>query len=179
MFSRGVYAYVSWFRGSHFFASLLARFLSRFTAFKGYGNPYYGVAIPPRLRSLWALIEFFSFLPYYVFRRLLSMFKPVIGDRGVLDFIVWIVVTLDHTRFLASVLGRFLARLLSVSTAIYVTADLAVLRRRALGVPRSFLMREAACYDVLAKYYASHVIDTTSKAPKEALEELVKFLGMS
>ncbi|MEM3714446.1 MAG: thymidylate kinase, partial [Nitrososphaeria archaeon] len=64
LFSRGVYAHISWFRGSHLLASILARFLSRFAAFKGCSNPYYGVTIPNRLRSIWIMIEFSSLLPH-------------------------------------------------------------------------------------------------------------------
>jgi len=176
LFSRGVFAHISWFRGSHLLASMLTRFLSRFAAFKGCSNPYYGVTIPNKLRSIWIMIEFSSLLPHYLLRRLLSTLHPVIGDRGVLDFIVWIIVTLDHPRFLNSLLGVFLARLAAMETAIYVTADLHVLRKRAPNTPYSFLLKELLCYNVLAKYYASHIIDTTSRTPKESFGELLKCL---
>jgi len=88
LFSRGVYAHISWFRGSHLLASVLAKFLSRFTPFRGYSNPYYRIAIPLKLRSLWILLEFSSLLPHYLLRRSLSLLHLVIGDRGLLDFIV-------------------------------------------------------------------------------------------
>jgi len=173
---RGVYVHVSWFRGSHLFASVLARFLSHFTSFRGYSNPYYKISIPLRLRSLWILVELYSLLPHYFLRRLLSLLHPVIGDRGLLDFIVWIIVTLNYPKFLSSLLGGFLARLAVKEKNIYVKADTAVLHRRTAGVTLSFLVKEIACYNVLAKYYASHTIDTTSKAPKESLGELLKCL---
>ncbi|MEM2352417.1 MAG: thymidylate kinase [Thermoproteota archaeon] len=176
LFSQGVYTHISWFRGSHLFASLLARLFSHFTAFRGYSNPYYGITVPLRLRPLWILIEFSSLLPHYFLRRLLSTLHPVIGDRGVLDFIVWIIVTLDHPRFLNSLQGVFLARLAAMETAIYVTADPHVLRKRAPNTPYSFLLKELLCYNVLAKYYASHIIDTTSRTPKESFGELLKCL---
>lgn len=176
LFSRGVYAYISWFRGSHLFASLLARLLSRFNAFKGHDNPYYKVTIPPKLRQLWIFIEFFSLLPYYLLRRFSSTLYPVIGDRGLLDFLVWIIVTLNYPRFLSSFIGKFLARVAAKEKGIYVKADLRVLRERTTNVPISFLAKEIACYDVLAKYYAAYVIDTTSKAPKESLKELLKYV---
>ncbi|MEM1563010.1 MAG: hypothetical protein QXV75_08525 [Candidatus Bathyarchaeia archaeon] len=51
-----------------------------------------------------------------------------------------------------------------------------MLRRRTAGVTHSFLAKEIACYNVLAKYYASRTIDTTSKTPKESLGELLKCL---
>jgi len=176
LYSRGVYAHVSWFRGSHLFASVLARFLSHFTSLKGYSNPYYRVSIPSKLRSLWVLVEFSSLLPHYLLRRFLSLLHPVIGDRGLLDFIVWIIVTLDYPGFLSSFTGRFLARLAVKEKNIYVKADPAMLRRRVVDVPPSFLVKEIACYNVLAKYYAKCTIDTTSRTPMESLGELLECL---
>lgn len=173
LLSRGTRAYVSWFRGSHFAASLLARFLSRFAVFKGRGNPYYGIAVPSKLRPMWLLVEFFSLLPHYLSRVFLSSLCYVVGDRCLLDFIVWIVVTLDHPRFLSSILGRFLARLAGRGVLVYVTADYAVLRARAPNTPHQFLLKEKVCYDILARHYAGYVIDTTNRAPGEALGELV------
>ncbi len=41
---------------------------------------------------------------------------------------------------------------------------------------RDKILKEIACYNVLAKYYASIIIDTTDKTLKEALEELLKCL---
>ena len=174
MSSHGVYVHVSWFRGSHLFASVLARLLSSFTSLKGYGNPYYKITVPLKLRSLWVLIEFFSLLPHYLLRRFLSIFHLVIGDRGLLDFLVWIIVTLDYPEFLSNIIGDFLARLATKDKNVYVKADFTTLRRRAAGVPLSFLVKEIACYNVLAKYYASLIIDTTDKTPKESLHELLK-----
>lgn len=173
LFSCGVYAYISWFRGSHLFASILARFLSRFAVFKGCSNPYYRIIVSSKFRPIWLLIEFFSILPHYLLRKFLSLFYMVIGDRGVLDFIVWIIVTLNHPKFLTSLLGKFLARLASTNVAVYVTADHAVLLKRAPNTPSIFLFKELVCYNILAKYYASNVIDTTDKKPREAFSELL------
>ncbi|MEM3464923.1 MAG: hypothetical protein QW566_00480 [Candidatus Jordarchaeales archaeon] len=176
MSSCGVNVYVSWFRGSHLFASVLARFLSRFSSFRGRANPYYKIVIPLKLRPLWVLVEFFSILPHYLLRKFLSLFYYVIGDRGLLDFIVWIIVTLNHPKFFSSLLGGFIARLAAKEKNIYVKADPAVLCRRTAGITPSFLMKEIVCYNVLAKYYANHTIDTTSKTPKESLGELLRCL---
>ncbi|MEM1510554.1 MAG: hypothetical protein QW096_11880 [Thermofilaceae archaeon] len=176
LYSQGVYAHISWFRGSHLFASVLARFFSCFTSFRGYGNPYYGITVSLKLRPLWVLVEFSSLLPHYLLRRFLSLLHPVIGDRGLLDFVVWIIVTLDYPKFLSSLIGGFLARLAAKEKNVYVKADLATLSRRVVGMPPSFLAKEIACYSVLAKYYASHTIDTTSRTPMESLGELLKCL---
>ncbi|MEM3905675.1 MAG: hypothetical protein QXZ17_02220 [Nitrososphaerota archaeon] len=101
----------------------------------------------------------------------------VVGDRGLLDFIVWIIVTLDYPGFLGSLLGDFLARLATKDLAIYVTADLTMLHKRTPSTPYQFLLKEEACYNILAKYYASHIIDTSDKKPKEALYELLRAIA--
>jgi len=67
-FSRHSFTYVYWLRGSPFFASILARFLSRFSVFQGICNPYYEIYILSRLRRLWVHIEFWSPL-LHVFTR--------------------------------------------------------------------------------------------------------------
>jgi len=59
---------ISWMRGTHTLASLLARFLSKFTIFRGPDNPYYGISVPCGMRRLWQLLEFISVLPVLLFR---------------------------------------------------------------------------------------------------------------
>lgn len=174
MHTQGVYVYTSWFRGTHLLASLLARFLSGFKSFKGLDNPYYRISIPLRLRSLWVLIEFVSFIPYYLLRKFLSLKLIVVGDRGTLDFIVWVMTTLNYYSFPRTLIGGFLLRLASREKAIYVTADFSTLLERATDTPTQFLLRESACYMVLAKHYAECVINTTLRNPRESLHELLR-----
>jgi len=87
-------ARVFWFRSSHLLASLLLRIFSRFKAFRGGCNPYYGVCIPRRMRWLWIHVEFWSAMPYILFKALLSkVFDFLICDRGIADSIAWIITT--------------------------------------------------------------------------------------
>lgn len=51
--NQGLKVKISWMRGTHTLASLLAKFLSRFSAFRGSDNPYYGIRIPKGFRRLW------------------------------------------------------------------------------------------------------------------------------
>ncbi|MGC8542494.1 MAG: thymidylate kinase, partial [Vulcanisaeta sp.] len=72
---------ISWIRGSHMAASLLARFLSLFPSMRGLDNPYYGISIPRSLRPLWWLLEFISVLPNWFFRFIMpSAYEVVIGE---------------------------------------------------------------------------------------------------
>lgn len=171
---RGCKATVHWFRGTHLFASVIARCLSKFDIFHGFYNPYYNISIPRRLRSLWILIEFLSIIPYVFTRRFLSMFMIVIGDRGILDFIVWLIATLDYPDFLETIIGEFLIRWVRKETIICITASPRVINIRARGLPKGFLSRELACYRVLSRYYAKCVVDTTNKTQIETLGDLIK-----
>jgi energy-coupling factor transporter ATP-binding protein EcfA2 len=167
---------IHWFRGSHMLASLLARLLSHFRFFKGYCNPYYRICIPRSLRGLWIHIEFWSLIPH-VFTRLLRRFCNIlICDRGFMDFIVWIVATLRYPEFLGTIHGRFLLRLAVGEKPIYLYADLETLARRA-DVPRSFLARELAVYNTLAKYVSNCRVDTGSQRPREVLKGVLACMG--
>ena len=85
----------AWLRGTHTFASILARLLKKFRTFQGNDNPYYGLRIPPKLRHLWQLLELISIIPVWLWRFAIPKFLgyTVIGERGLLDFIVWVSIT--------------------------------------------------------------------------------------
>jgi len=169
---------VFWFRGSHLFASLLLRILSRFRAFRGGCNPYYGVCISGGLRWLWIHVEFWSAVPYILLRALLSrVFDFLVCDRGTVDFIAWVVTTLSYPRFVSTLYGRFLVRLASREGAVYLYADRDVLVRRA-DVPADFVYRESAVYNVLVKDLARCRVDTGGLKPAEAAARILKCLGI-
>jgi len=171
-------ARVFWFRGSHLFASLLLRILSRFRAFRGGCNPYYGVCIPGGLRWLWTHVEFWSAVPYILLRALLSrMFDFLVCDRGVADFIAWVVTTLNYPRFLSALYGRFLIRLASREGAVYLYADRDILVRRA-DVAADFVYREFAVYSALVESLAGCSVDTGRLRPGEAAAHVLRCLGI-
>ena len=168
-----------WLRGSHLLASLLARFLSRFGAFRGGCNPYYGICIPKRLRGVWALVEFWSFVPHLLARSLLRRLCAfLVCDRGSLDFLVWLVSTLNFPSLLRGVYGGFLLRLARGEGPVYLYADLRALAGRA-DVPRSFLARELAAYKVLAGYVARCSIDTGANGPLNVVRGVLECLSRS
>jgi len=170
------YTCVHWFRGSHILASVLARLLSRIRAFRGNCNPYYGICIPRKLRQLWIHSEFWSLLPHVFARMLLrKVCRFLICDRGLLDFIVWIIATLNYPGFIRGVYGRFLLRLASREGPIYLYADLEVLARRA-DVPRSFIAKELVVYNILAKYITRCRINAGIQGPREVLKDVLKCL---
>jgi len=170
-------ACIHWFRGSHLLAFILLRFLSSFRLLKGPCNPYYKVCIPSMLKPLWIHLEFWSLLPHVFVRFLLKRFcRFLVCDRGLLDFMVWIIVTLNHPAFLRSVYGKFLLRLALREKSVYLYADLDTLVKRA-DVPREFIARELAVYNVLARYVSPCSIDTGSKGPLWVLGDVLRCLA--
>jgi len=172
-FSRHGPTCVHWFRGSHLLASLLYRLLSRFSSFRGYCNPYYGVCVPVKLRPLWVHVEFWSLIPHVIVRFILRRFcRVLVCDRGFMGFIVWVIVTLEHPSFLSSTYGRFLLRLTALEDPVYLYADVGTLAGRA-DVPRSFIARELIAYNILAGYTSRCSIDTGRRSPQVVVKEIL------
>jgi hypothetical protein len=175
-FSRYGSVCVHWFRGSHLFVSVLARFLHRFRSFRGSCNPYYRICVSKRLRRVWIFLELVSILPHLFARFLLGrVCRVVVCDRGLLDFIVWLVATLDAPWVLNTLIGRFLLALVSGESTVYLYADVDTLAGRA-DVPRGFVARELAIYNVLARYFARCSIDTGRNRPARVVAEVVRCL---
>jgi hypothetical protein len=175
-FSRYGNVCVHWFRGSHLFVSVLARFLHRFGSFRGSCNPYYRICVPKRLRRVWVFLEFVSILPHLFARFLLvRVCKVVVCDRGLLDFIVWLVATLEAPWILNTLIGKFLILLVSRENIVYLYADVGTLAGRA-DVPREFVAKELAIYSVLAKYFAKCFIDTGRNGPVRVVAEVIRCL---
>jgi DNA polymerase III delta prime subunit len=167
---------VHWFRGSHLFVSVLARFLHRFGSFRGSCNPYYRICVPKRLRRVWIFLELVSLLPHLFARFLLGRIcRVVVCDRGLLDFLVWLVATLDAPWVLNTLIGRFLLALVSGESIVYLYADVDTLAGRADN-PKGFIVKELAIYGVLAKYLARCSIDTGRNKPVRVVVEVIRCL---
>jgi len=169
---------VFWFRGSHFLASLLLRVLSRFRVFRGGCNPYYGVCIPGGMKWLWVHIEFWSAIPYILLRMVLRrLYRFTVFDRGIADFIAWVVTTLSYPGFVSSLYGRFLVRLALREDAVYLYADRGVLFERA-DLSSVFVSREYAVYEALMRYLARCAVDTGRLKALEASARVIGCMGL-
>ncbi|MEM0233183.1 MAG: hypothetical protein QXL22_04090 [Candidatus Nezhaarchaeales archaeon] len=101
----------------------------------------------------------------------------VIGDKGPLDFLVWVSVTTRDSRFVQGFIGRFTLALASKSYLnIYVRAELEVLKARKPNVTHSLFPR-FAIYDFLAKKVKVPIIDTTKKTVEESVKEICSILS--
>lgn len=169
---------LSWMRGSHTMASLIARILSRIKAFKGIDNPYYNIKVPRSMRGLWAVIEFVSMLPILFFKYLLPhKFKyVVIGERSIPDFIAWVILTLNYPGYLKTLQAKFLLRILNTHFKIYVTASLNELVRRRNDMNRTILLKELVIYEFLYRVLNAHKLDTTGKSIEESLNEILSIV---
>jgi hypothetical protein len=175
-FSRYNHACTHWFRGSHLFASVLARFLHGFRSFRGSCNPYYRICVPEGLKRVWVFLEFVSILPHLFARFSLGrVCRVVVCDRGLLDFLVWLIVTLDAPWVVHTLIGKFLIGLVSRENIAYLYADLDTLAKRT-DAPRGFIARELAVYSVLAKCFARCFINTGRIKPARVVAKVIQCL---
>jgi thymidylate kinase len=177
--SRSFNVKISWMRGSHTLASLLARFLSKFTLFRGSDNPYYKISIPNDAKKVWQLIEFISILPIILTRFILpcSLGYTVIAERYIPDFLVWVAVTTNDPSYLNSFSARtLLALTLKTRIRIYVKADIKKLIDRRSDMDPFFIKKEFTLYEKLAKSISSFTLDTTNKSVNESMNILLAFL---
>jgi len=177
---KGLRVTVSWMRGTHTLASLLARFLSRFAPFKGSGNPYYGISVPSHARRTWQLIEFISVLPILLIRFSLPTLLGylVVAERYAPDFVVWVSITTRDRDYLRRIEARFLLALSRrADVRVYVTASEAeIARRRGKEVDREFLSRQLELYSRVAKLIGAYRIDTTGRSVKETLNYVLNLV---
>ena len=177
--SNGFNVKISWMRGTHTFASVLAKFLSKFSNFRGSDNPYYGITISRSLKRLWQLVEFASALPIILIRFMLpsALGSWVIADRYVPDFITWVSFTTDDQHYVKSAEAKLLLALSSKAyTRIYVTASLKGLSRR--GINPDFVRKQQKFYDEIAPIIRAKRLDTTHKSINESLKEVLHILNI-
>ncbi len=172
---------LSWMRGTHTLASLLAKLLSKSTTFSGSDNPYYGTTIPTNLKRLWQLVEFASILPIILFKFILpsTLGYWVIAERYAPDFITWVSLTTDDQRYPESIEAKFLLALSSKAHAkIYVTATLKELSKRRKRTNPNFVSNQLKLYDRIASAIHAHRLDTTNKNVNKSLEEILSVMNI-
>ncbi len=179
--NQGLKVRVSWLRGTHTIASIIARFLRKFRVFEGSCNPYYNICIPVKLKQIWVWIEFFSMLPIFFLRFLIPSLLGyvVIGERGLIDFVVWLIITLRDPNIIQSLVSRFVL-VLSQRTCfnIYVYADLGVLlARRKHSRDEHLLPIQLIVYNAIVKAFQIPVIDTSVSTISESMMKILKVIG--
>jgi thymidylate kinase len=169
---------LSWMRGSHTVASLLAKILSRSDFFRGLDNLYYNINMPMKLKRIWQFLEFISALPVIIGRFLIMSFMGywIIADRYTLDLVVWTCLTTRDLAFLGSPEAKVLIALAKKTTVkFYVKADPETLRNRTEELP--YPEEQICLYDALAQTVEAKMIDTTHISADRALQEVLKTLG--
>ncbi len=167
---------MSWMRGTHTFAAVIARFFSKFSVFKGSDNPYYMISVPRIFRRVWQLLEFISIIPIILARYSLSstLGYTVIAERYLPDFITWVTITTNDRSYPKSFAATFLLALASKSkVVVFVTADLAELKKRRASVDPLFLQKQLELYGELAKSLGAFKLDTTNKSVSESASVLL------
>lgn len=172
---------ITWMRGSHTLASVLARFLSRFEKFRGKCNPYYNVCIPSKMNRLWVWVEFLSVWPILIAKFLAPRLKGdiVIAERGLIDFLIWLIVMLKRPEVLSSIVGRIIISLAFhlCNVIVYIRADLNVLLNRRKGYPEEELIPiYLYVYDKLAKVLKVPIVDTSNEIITDSVNRVLVHL---
>jgi len=166
--------------GTHTVASIIARIIARFPAFRVQDNPYYRIYVPSGMRRLWQLLEFISVLPILLAKFILPSILgyTVIAERYVPDFLVWVSLTTRDEDYLKRLEARFMLTLsMKADARVYVTAsEVELARRRGGEVDQGFLSRQVKLYDRLAKLVKAYKIDTTGRSVEETLNELISLV---
>ena len=178
---RGLRVRVSWMRGSHTFASVLARFLAVSPWFRGPCNPYYWICVPRGLRWLWVWVEFMSILPIVFLRFVVPRFLGcvVVAERCLVDFLVWLMVSLRWLGVVRCFVGRATLALHRwlCSKTVYVRADLDVLLSRRRGSREEYLIPvQFRVYEAVARVLGAPYIDTSRRGVGECVEELLRIV---
>lgn len=170
----------SWMRGSHTFASVAARFLSRFNSYKGTSNPYYDIAIPERQSRFWQALECLSAAPVILLKFVLPdwLGYTIVADRYVIDFIVWVEITTDNQDFGKGFVAKCAARLARrCQLLLFVTANPEILARRS-GMEVELLTRQIQLYHSFTDTHALevHTIETSQSSEESSFERVSQLL---
>jgi thymidylate kinase len=174
---KGIKVKVSWMRGSHTLALLIAFLLSKFPSLAGRDNPYFHIRSPSPTR-LWQFIEFLSIIPIILFKYELprSFGYVVIGERSYIDFIVWNIITTNDQNFIKSIYARILLKMAIHGKNFYITASIDSLLKRRWNADRTFLEKQIRYYRILSKAVNAVEVDTTQKEAHQSLLEIYRWI---
>lgn len=179
--SEGQKVRYSWMRGSHTLASLASRVFSKFDAFKGEENPYYGIRIPKNLVWVWQIMECVSVIPVVLLRFVLPHLSGfvVVADRYVIDFVVWVAMTTDDMKFLEGFSAGCAANLAKKCDALFfVTANPEELAARS-GVSVDILEKQIELYRRVVEAYSLevHIIETSEATVDDSMKGVLRVLN--
>ncbi len=177
--AQGIPVRLSWMRGTHTIASILAHTLHNFAAFQGKDNPNYNLTIPPKMRRPWQLVELTSLLPVLLERYILPSLLgyTVIGERYLPDFIVWVTLTTKDAHYPKSFTARFLLALSKTPQKTYITASPTKLLERRNDTQPTFLRNQLKLYKHLAQLLNAPTLDTTQRTVEESTKLLLKLIN--
>ncbi len=126
-------------------------------------------------------IEFVSILPIIFLRLFIPKLlgRMVVAERSLMDFFVWLVITLRWSGVVRSLVGRSIISLQYLcDRIIYVRADLSTLLARRRGSKEEFLIPvQLRIYDAIAKAIEAPTIDTSKQTTDEGIREILRIAG--
>jgi len=178
---------ISWIRGTHTLALLIASFLSKFRSMKGFDNFYFNIKVREK-DKIWQFIEFISLVPLIFLRYYLpdKTGYIVIGERSPIDSLVWVMTTTKDPAYYKTVFGKFLLSFsCTAHIIVYVTARQDILLKRRLNekIKLSLLEKQNHLYENIYKILQEnrtgtkiYRLDTSNKKPISSSFEIIKAL---
>jgi energy-coupling factor transporter ATP-binding protein EcfA2 len=179
---------ISWIRGTHTLALIIASFLSKFSNIKGTDNPYFNIKVRKK-DKIWQFIEFISLIPLIFLRYYFpdKVGYMVIGERSPIDSLIWIMKTTKDSKILKTIFGKFLLSFSGTARVlIFITAKQDILIKRRLDEKINITSFETqSClyekiYEILKRSYLGskvYELDTSNKSEYSSLSELISLIS--
>jgi GTPase SAR1 family protein len=177
---------ISWIRGTHTLALVIASFLSKFSNMKGFDNFYFNIKIREK-DKIWQFIEFISLVPLIFLRYYLpdKVGYIVIGERSPVDSLIWIMGTTKDPTYYKIMFGKFLLSFSSTAQIIvFITArqDILIKRRLNEKINIAFLKKQIYLYEKIYEILKENSLvgskvyrlDTSNKNIVSSLFEIIK-----
>ena len=129
-------------------------------------------------KRVWLPIEFISILPLIIIKSYIpsKLGYSIVAERFIIDWIVMMAYLFSDTSILDSKYAKFLLRFIpNDAILIYIDADYnTIISRRKDDVdPLEFINKQRELYNIFAKRFNAHVIDT-SKYDITETSELIR-----
>ena len=181
--SKGYRSRLTWIRGRHSLAYVLAELFARFgyyrdiQALTGATYKMFDPKLLPRLRTLWRFIEFISVLPWILLKVYLpiSLGYVIVADRYVVDTVAYLGYWLGQSHPRGILVNVLLILIPKRSLLIHLDAEEKVLHERIKDdyIPRDFLIYQQENYRKLAKSMGAITINTSRYNIEKTFEQIL------
>jgi len=188
--SHGRRTRITWLRGRHSLAFVIAKFFAKLGYYRivkvpsGVTYRVFDPGLLPRFQRFWGAIEFLSVLPWVILRTRLprTLGYTIVAERYVVDTVAYLSYWLGHDflrSFLAKVLLNFIPK---GSVLIHLDAETQDLLERLKRIrydiaTQDYIVFQQRVYRALSKMLKATTIDTSICSEKDTFQRILKVLN--